>query len=216
MSVRKITTSEIAAVGAILQDKEAIKILREINDNIITEEDTKGKRKNNEVFNFVGFTSGDDIYGEDPDEASEEFQNKKGAIKRLVDAGLVLEGFHIPLERKSEKKFGDVRISNTDDKIYKYKLTEEGLTVLALVGNNNNQENNNNNNNGSKATATATTTTAAAATTAAVSKSSSQGNQSNNDNKPRKFVLPERKEDIEAFKIARNKEIGLEDKKEKA
>ena len=77
MSVRKITTSEIAAVGAILQDKEAIKILKEINDNIITEEDTKGKRKNNEVFNFVGFASGNDIYGEDPDESSEEYQNKK-------------------------------------------------------------------------------------------------------------------------------------------
>ncbi len=187
MSVRKITTSEIAAVGAILQDKEAIKILKEINDNIITEEDTKGKRKNNEVFNFVGFASGNDIYGEDPDESSEEYQNKKGAIKKLVDTGLVLEGFHIPLERKSEKKFGDFRLSNTDDKIYKYKLTEEGLTVLAVAGQNNN------NNSGSKS----------------VSKSSSQsaaGSQNNNTSKS--------KQEIADFKTARNKEIGLE--KEKA
>lgn len=132
MSKRILTTDEITAVGAILKDKQAIQLLKEIRDNVITEgEDTKGKRKNNEIFNFIGFSSGEDILGEDQE--SEEYQNKKAAIRKLADIGLVIEGFHIPLERKSEKKFGDVRISNVDDKISKYQLTDEGYAVLSVA-----------------------------------------------------------------------------------
>lgn len=131
MSVRKVTTNEIQAVGAILNDKEAIALLKKINEQIVTEEDTKGKRKQNDIFAFVGFAHRDDVLGEDPE--SKEFQEKQGTIKKLVDTGLILEGFHVPLERKSEKKFGDIRLPSTDEKIGKFKLTEEGLTVLALV-----------------------------------------------------------------------------------
>jgi hypothetical protein len=132
MSSRKVTSSEIQAVGSILQDKEAIELLKKINEQVVTEEDTKGKRKQNDIFAFVGFAHQDDILGEDPE--SKEYQQKQGSVKRLVDTGLILEGFHIPLERKNEKKFGDVRVSDTEHKIGKYKLTEEGLTLLSIVG----------------------------------------------------------------------------------
>lgn len=149
MSKRILTTDEITAVGAILKDKQAIQLLKEIRDNVITEgEDTKGKRKNNEIFNFIGFSSGEDLLGEDSE--SEEYQNKKAAIRKLADIGLVIEGFHIPLERKSEKKFGDVRISDVDNKISKYQLTDEGYAVLSVVdeeksGNGGNRSNSSNN-----------------------------------------------------------------------
>ena len=128
---RKVTTNEIAAVGAILKDIEALKLLKQINDQVVTEEDTKGKRKQNDIFAFVGFAHQDDVLGEDPE--SEDFKNKQGSLKHLVDTGLILEGFHVPLERKNEKKFGDVHLPATDQKVGKYKLTEEGLAVLALV-----------------------------------------------------------------------------------
>jgi len=133
---RKLTTSEITAVGSILTDKDALELLKKINDEIVTDEDTKGKRKQNDIFAFVGFAHQDDVLGEDPE--SDDYQKKAGSLRKLIDTGLILEGYHIPLERKSEKKFGDVRMSNTDDKIGKFKLTEEGLTVLALVGDDNN------------------------------------------------------------------------------
>jgi hypothetical protein len=138
MSIRKITTSEIQAVGAILQDKNALELLKKINEQVVTEEDTKGKRKQNDIFAFVGFAHQDDILGEDKE--SKEFQEKQGSIKNLVDAGLILEGFHVPLERKSEKKFGDIHLPAPQDKVGKYKLTEEGLTVLALIGNGQQQQ----------------------------------------------------------------------------
>lgn len=131
MSIRKVTTNEIQAVGSILNDKDAIEVLKNINDNIVTEEDTKGKRKQNEIFAFVGFAHQDDVLGEDPE--SEDYKNKAGSLQKLVDTGLILEGAHIPLERKNENKYGDVRISS-QERIGKYKLTEEGLTVLAIVG----------------------------------------------------------------------------------
>ena len=131
MSIRKITTNEIQAVGAILQDKEAIDLLKKINEQVVTEEDTKGKRKQNDIFAFQGFAHQDDILGEDTE--SKEFQQKQGSIKKLVDTGLILEGFHVPLERKNEKKFGDLSIPASDQKVAKYKITEEGLAVLALI-----------------------------------------------------------------------------------
>src|SRR5215211_2188457 len=134
---RKLTTDEIQAVGSILRDKAAIELLKKINDNIVTDEDTKGKRKQNDIFAFVGFAHNDDVLGEDPEQ--KEYQEKVGILRKLVDTGLILEGFHIPLERKSEKKFGDVRMQNTDDRIGKFKLTEEGLTLLALVGDDDNK-----------------------------------------------------------------------------
>lgn len=129
---RKLTTNEIQAVGSILQDKEAIDLLKKINEQVVTEEDTKGKRKQNDIFAFQGFAHGDDILGEDPE--SKEFQQKQGSIKKLVDTGLILEGFHVPLERHNEKKFGDLNIPATQNKVAKFKITEEGLTLLALVG----------------------------------------------------------------------------------
>lgn len=128
---RKITVSEIQAVGSILKNRAALELLKKINDETVTEEDTKGKRKQNDIFQFVGFAHQDDVLGTDPE--SEDFKNKQGSIKALVDTGLILEGFHVPLERKNEKKFGDVHLPAPQDKIGKYKLTEEGLTVLALV-----------------------------------------------------------------------------------
>lgn len=128
---RKVTSSEILAVGAILNDREAIELLKKINDQVVTEEDTKGKRKQNDIFAFIGFAHQDDVLGEDI--GSEEFQNKQGSVKNLVDSGLILEGFHIPLERSNEKKFGDVHLPATQNKVAKYKITEEGLTVLSLV-----------------------------------------------------------------------------------
>jgi hypothetical protein len=128
---RKVTSSEIQAVAAILQDKDAIELLKKINEQIVTEEDTKGKRKQNDIFQFIGFAHQDDILGEDKE--SDEFKEKQGSINRLVDSGLILEGFHIPLERKNEKKFGDIRLPASDEKVGKYKLTEEGLTVLSIV-----------------------------------------------------------------------------------
>lgn len=128
---RKVTTDEIQAVGSILQDKDAIELLKKINEQVVTEEDTKGKRQQNDIFAFVGFAHRDDILGEDPE--SKEYKEKEGSIKKLADKGLILEGFHVPLERKNEKKFGDVRVSDTEHKIAKYKLTEEGLTLLALI-----------------------------------------------------------------------------------
>ena len=130
-TTRKATTAEIQAVATILRDKAAIELLKKINDEIVTEEDTKGKRQQNDIFQFIGFAHQDDVLGEDPE--SKEFQEKQGSVKRLVDYGLVLEGVHIPLERKNEKKFGDVRVSDTEHKIGKYKLTEEGFTLLTIV-----------------------------------------------------------------------------------
>ena len=53
------------------------------------------------------------------DPESEDFKNKQGSIKALVDTGLILEGFHVPLERKNEKKFGDVHLPAPQDKIGK-------------------------------------------------------------------------------------------------
>ena len=41
------------------------------------------------------------------------------------------------MERKNEKKFGDAKLPAPQNRVAKYKLTEEGLTVLAIVGNNN-------------------------------------------------------------------------------
>jgi hypothetical protein len=131
MSTRKLTTNEIQAVAAILNDKDAIEVLKQINNNIVTEEDTKGKRKQNDIFAFVGFAHQDDVLGEDAE--SEEYKNKAGSLKKLVDAGLILEGAHIPLERKNVDKYGDQRFPSTTEKVGKYKLTEEGLTVLALA-----------------------------------------------------------------------------------
>lgn len=135
MSIRKLTTNEIQAVGTIFKDKEAIEILKKIRDNVITEADTKGKRKGNELFSFVGFAHQDDILGggEDADPESEEYKQKAGSIKILVDAGLILEGFHVPLERGSEKKYGDVHVPS-QERIAKYKITEEGLTLLSVLG----------------------------------------------------------------------------------
>jgi hypothetical protein len=132
MSTRKITTNEIQAVGSILFHKKLIELLKKIRDGLVNEEDTKGKRKQNDIFAFVGFAHQDDILGEDPE--SEEFKENQGIIKQLVDTGLILEGFHVPLERKNEKKFGDIHLPAPQDKVAKYKLTEEGLAVLALVG----------------------------------------------------------------------------------
>ena len=129
-SNRKITIDEIQAVGSILKDKDALELLKKINDEIVTEEDTKGKRKQNEIFEFVGFAHQDDVLGTDPE--SEDYKNKQGSLKSLIDKGLILEGFHVPLERKNEKKFGDVRLPATNEKIGKFKLTEEGLSILAL------------------------------------------------------------------------------------
>jgi hypothetical protein len=131
MSVRKLSVGEIQTVAALINNKDAIQILKSIRDNVTTEEDLKGKRKGNEGFNFIGFAHQDDVLGEDSE--SEEFQNKKGNLQKLIDAGLVLEGFHIGLEKKSQKKFGDVRIQNVDDKIGKYQLTEEGFALLAAA-----------------------------------------------------------------------------------
>ena len=130
-SNRKITVDEIQAVGSIIKDKDALELLKKINDEIVTEEDTKGKRKQNDIFAFVGFAHQDDVLGEDPE--SDDYKNKQGSLKSLIDKGLVLEGFHVPLERKNEKKFGDERPPATNEKIGKFKLTEEGLTVLAIV-----------------------------------------------------------------------------------
>lgn len=131
MSIRKVTTNEIQAIGSILNDKDAIELLKKINDNIVTEEDTKGKRKQNDIFAFVGFAHQDDVLGEDPE--SQDYKNKAGSLQKLVDTGLILEGAHIPLARKNEDKYGDVRISS-QERIGKYKLTEEGLAVLGIVG----------------------------------------------------------------------------------
>jgi hypothetical protein len=136
MSTQRILSSkEIAAVGAILTDKEAIQLLKDIRDNVITEEDTKGKRKNNDVFNFVGFTSSEDILPpeDNEEESSEEFRSKQNKIKKLVGAGLVLEGYHVPLGRKNEDKFGDQKIADPTKKIYKYQITNEGHTLLSVV-----------------------------------------------------------------------------------
>ena len=133
MSSRILSTDEILAVGSILKDKESINLLKEIRDNVITEEDTKGKRKNNDVFNFVGFSSSEDILGEDSE--SDNYKSKKAKIDKLVKSSLVLEGFHIPLERKNEKKFGDVKVAATDEKIYKYQITDEGYAILNIVEN---------------------------------------------------------------------------------
>lgn len=132
MSIRKLTASEIQAVGTILKDKDAIEVLRKINEEVVTEEDTKGKRKQNDIFAFVGFAHQDDVLGEDSE--SDDFKNKAGSVKTLVDAGLILEGGYIPLERKNEKKFGDNRIPAPQDRVSKYKLTEEGYTLLSIVG----------------------------------------------------------------------------------
>lgn len=139
MSNRKLTTNEIQSVGTILNDRDAIELLKKINEQVVTEEDTKGKRQQNDIFAFVGFAHRDDILGEDSE--SKEYQENKGNIKKLVDTGLILEGFHVPLERKNEKKFGDVRVSATDEKIAKYQITEEGLTLLALVRGSDNDNN---------------------------------------------------------------------------
>ena len=182
MSSRILSTDEILAVGSILKDKESINLLKEIRDNVITEEDTKGKRKNNDLFNFVGFASSDDILGEE-DSDSEEYQNKKATINKLVKSGLVLEGFHIPLERKNEKKFGDTKVAAIDEKIYKYQITDEGYAILNISSEDSGGAGGGNN----------TTKKAAAAP--------SQPNKDNNN------------KEIAEFREQQHKEIGLEDKK---
>lgn len=130
-SNRKLTSSEIYAVGDLFTDKKAVEVLKQIRKEEVTEEDTKGKRKQNEIFAFVGFAHQDDILGEDSE--SEDYKEKQGLVRKLVDKGLVIEGFHVPLERANEKKYGDLRIPSSDTKIGKFKITNEGLAVLAIL-----------------------------------------------------------------------------------
>lgn len=144
MSNRNFTASEIQAVGSLLNDKNAIELLKKINNSVVTaDDDTKTtaagsnkkeqqqQKEENDLTPFVGFAHQKDVLGEDKE--SDDYKTKAGAIQNLVNAGLVIEGSHTPLAPKDEEKHGDLRLSS-EERISKYKLTEEGLTVLAVVG----------------------------------------------------------------------------------
>ena len=141
---RKLTAEEIQTVGQILRDKAAIELLKKIRDSTITEEDVKKRRAqqkggedDDDTPAFQGFAHSDQILGEGANkeegeqQKDEQLQEKRGILKRLADIGLVLEGFHIPLEKKKEGPQGQRYPSNR--KISKFQLTNEGLTLLSVV-----------------------------------------------------------------------------------
>jgi hypothetical protein len=154
-SNRKLTVEEIQAVSALLNNKELIELLQEIHENTLTEESAKGKLKQQQqkgedgddgddnVTPFVGFTRGDDLLGKEGEgeEQSDEKQAKKGLLRKLVEMGLVLEGIHIarertPEERKKRAAAGGAGISRSaeGERTRKFKLTEEGFSLLAAKG----------------------------------------------------------------------------------
>src|SRR5688500_17628978 len=110
MSVRKLSVQEISEVAAVLNDKEAIGLLKKIRDSVIQQEDTEGK-KNEGNANFLGFAKGNEV-------ASDE--NQKPSLTKLVDLGLVITGVNI------NNKSGEQQ--------QKYQITETGLSLLSAVG----------------------------------------------------------------------------------
>jgi|SRR5215212_2478517 len=129
MSVRKISVQEIQAVGALVKDQNAINLLKEVRNQTITGEDLKGKHKGNNLENFVGFALESDLIGE----GDQIDAGKKISLQRLVDLGLVLEGYHIALPRKTQKNEGVQVPTIEDDLSRKYQLTETGLALLASI-----------------------------------------------------------------------------------
>jgi hypothetical protein len=128
MSVRKLELGEIQAVGVLVKDQDAIELLKKIRENEITEEDLKGKHKGNNLENFVGFTQEQDIIGE-----GDEGAGKKVTLTRLVSLGLVDEGYHIPLPRSTKSNEGAKVPKVDEERVNKYKVTETGLALLAVI-----------------------------------------------------------------------------------
>jgi hypothetical protein len=125
MSVRNLELGEIQAVGVLVKDQNAIELLKKIRENEITEEDLKGKHKGNNLENFVGFTQEQDVTGGD--------EGKKVTLTRLVSLGLVDEGVHIPLPRSTKSNEGAKVAKVDEERVNKYKVTETGLSLLAVI-----------------------------------------------------------------------------------
>jgi DNA-binding HxlR family transcriptional regulator len=143
---KKITSSEIREVAQVLSDKQAIEVLKKIRDNQVNSEDIKKeqekavgakgsqdereKEEDESLVQFEGFTHQDDVLGQDPN--SGDYQQKRGAIDKLLNAGFIIEGFHIPLGPRDQEKHGGQRFPS-ERKISKFQLTEEGFTLLSTV-----------------------------------------------------------------------------------
>lgn len=149
---RKLTVGEIQAVKAILDDKELIDTLKQIQDKTLSGDDAKEKlkqwrqaRKDDDgdpedgISPFIGFAREEDVIGgggeggDDKGEESEELQTKKSLVRKLVDMGLIDEGAHIPLVRTGKEKRSLSAAGKSSDakRIRKFRLTEEGFAVLA-------------------------------------------------------------------------------------
>ena len=194
MSSKFLTVQDIQAVGELLKDKAALEILKEIRDNAITKDDVKGKKSDNYLVGFVGFTSGEDILEEDKD--SDEYKVKRAKIRSLVDSGLVIEGAYIPLEKGENKGHGDVKFPDPEGKIYKFQLSNEGFTLLKL------SEEKDGNGNGGGGTS---------ASKPRARKSLSRSEENNGENK----ATNDKAKNVAEFKESQKKEIGIQQEKNK-
>jgi hypothetical protein len=128
MSNRYLSVEEINSISAALEDEKGIELLRAIRDNIVSESNIKEQKsfdeKDKEAIkkeqervsqerSFIGSTKEESIIKE-----GEEDQGKKGILKRLEEKGLIQSGGYIPVGK---------------ERINSYKLTNEGLVLLAFV-----------------------------------------------------------------------------------
>jgi hypothetical protein len=121
MSVRKLSVQEISEVASILNDKEAIKVLKSIRENVITqdavdEEKRKGSKGKEDLSAFVGFAKQEDVIGEGKDED----QKALGAVSKLEGLGFIIKGVHIDNKKEETTE--------------KYQITETGNALLAAAG----------------------------------------------------------------------------------
>jgi hypothetical protein len=125
----------IQKTSEVLTNKEALETLKEINDNIITTEEAKNKKKSIDV-NLVGWCDCNNITGKESESKGKkltkqdsEFDKKQAQINDLKEFGLLIEGQHTPLVQGQKAGEPD-RLA---EPIRKFKLTNEGSAVLSLA-----------------------------------------------------------------------------------
>jgi DNA-binding PadR family transcriptional regulator len=127
MSSRYISVEEINSISAAIEDETGIELLKAIRDNVVSESDIKEQKsfdgqdkeaikkeqeRVSQERSFIGSTKEESII------KGQEDESKRGILKRLEEKGLVQSGGYIPLGK---------------ERINSYKLTNEGLVLLAFV-----------------------------------------------------------------------------------
>lgn len=129
---KRININELDNVGQLLQQKETLETLNNINSNIASQ----SKSKKDIDPNLKGWCDCEEITGKETEKKNKkqtkdeaEFDKKQSQINSLLEAGLLIEGQHTPLIEK--QKAGE---PDTYDKpIRKFKVTSEGEAVLSLA-----------------------------------------------------------------------------------